>query len=218
MEFDLNKAVYEMAIYSLPILFALTMREVAHGRMADKLGDNSARAAGRLSLNPISHIDPVGTLLVPLMMIALSSGILFGWAKPVPVNPSHLNNPRRDVAYVALAGLLANLVMAIMWIIILRIIQGIITDPAVLKGFTSMALVGIQFNLFIMIINLLPLPPFDGGRILSSFLPPKAADQLAKIEPYSFFILLGLIFLGGFEFFFLPLLSFFFNILTAIFM
>jgi len=218
MSIDFNTIIYEVAIYSLPILFALTMREVAHGRMADKLGDHSARAAGRLSLNPVSHVDPVGTVLIPVLMIALSSGILFGWAKPVPVNPSQLNNPRRDVAYVALAGLLANLAMAIMWVILLKIIQFTISDPAVLKGFTNMALVGLQFNLFIMIINFLPLPPFDGGRILSSFLSPKAADQLAKIEPYSFFILLGFIFLGGFELFFLPLLSFFVNLLMLVFM
>ena len=218
MEFDFNKIIYEMAIFSLPILFALTMREAAHARMADKLGDTSARAAGRLSLNPLVHIDPVGTILIPLLMIALPSNFLFGWAKPAPISESHLNNPRRDIAYVASAGLLANFAMAILWMIVLKIVTVTISDPALLKGFSSMAEVGVWFNLFIMVINFLPLPPFDGGRILSSFLSPSAADKLAKVEPYSFFILLGFIFLGGFEYFILPLLSVFVALLTAIFM
>lgn len=218
MEMDVNKIMYEMAIYSLPILFALTLREVARARMADKLGDNSARAAGRLSLNPLSHIDPVGTIVVPLAMIALSAGILFGWARPTPVNENNMRDPRLGVVYIALAGLLANLVMAIMWMIALKITQVTISDPAMLKGFASMAWVGVQFNLFIMVINFFPLPPFDGGRILSSFLPPTASSKLAQVEPYGFFILLGFIFLGGYQLFILPLLSFFVSILSAIFL
>lgn len=218
MEFDLNKVIYEIAIFSLPILFALTMREVAHARMADKLGDNSARAAGRLSLNPISHIDPVGTLLIPLLMIILPSSFLFGWAKPAPFNQSQLNNPKRDMAYVALAGLAANLAMAIMWVIVLKIVLVTVSDPSLQKGFKEMAQVGIWFNLFIMLINLLPLPPFDGGRILSSFLSPSAAEKLEAVEPYSFFILLAFIFLGGYEYFLLPLLTVFVGVLNAIFL
>ena len=218
MEFDLNKVVYEVVIYSLPILFALTMREVAHARMADKLGDKSARAAGRLSLNPLPHIDPMGTLLVPLLMIILPSNFLFGWAKPAPINPSHLNNPRRDIAYVALAGLLANFAMAILWVIVLKIVTATVSEPATLKGFTDMAQVGVLFNLFVMIINLMPLPPFDGGRILSSLLSPTAADKLARVEPYSFFILLGFIVLGGWYYVLRPLLNLSYSFLNAIFM
>lgn len=218
MDIDFNRVIYEVAIYALPIIFALTMREVAHARMADRLGDHSARAAGRLSLNPISHIDPIGTLLVPFVMIVLPSNFLFGWARPIPLNKNHLNNPQRDIAYVASAGLLANLAMAVLWMIFLKIITVTVSDPAILKGFTMMAQVGVWFNIFIMVINFLPLPPFDGGLILSSFLSPSAADKLAKIEPYSFFILLAFIFLGGFQYFLFPIVQFFVAILNAIFM
>jgi len=188
--------IQRFTVWVLPVLFAITVHEVAHGWVALRLGDRTAQMMGRLTLNPIKHIDPVGTVLVPGFLL-LMGGFVFGWAKPVPVTWENLRNPRRDVALVAVAGPAANLLMAILWSIILKIglLLSTTTDswayPLVLMGNA-----GILINLVLMVLNLLPILPLDGGRILSAFLPPPMAYKLSRLEPWGFFIILGLFFLG----------------------
>lgn len=185
--------VQRFSIWVLPVLFAITLHEVAHGWVASKLGDTTAKAQGRLSLNPLRHIDPVGTLLVPGLLLALG-GFIFGWAKPVPVNWERLRHPRRDMALVAMAGPLANFAMAFAWALVLRL------TIALPDGFTYVSVplalmgkAGIAINVVLMLLNLLPIPPLDGSRVLSSLLPVRAAIQYGRIEPYGFWILLILI-------------------------
>ena len=217
MNLDFNQIIYNAAVYAIPVLFAITLHEVAHGWVANKLGDSTARMLGRLSLNPIRHVDPIGTILVPFILLLLPGGLLFGWAKPVPVNQNNLNNPRRDMAIVAVAGPTANLLMAIGWAIFMKLSLAVISDPAILTGFHDMAKAGIIFNLILMIFNLLPLPPLDGGRILSNLLPPNLSDIVDKIEPYGFFIIIGLIYFGAFEMIIVPALNFFIGIINQVF-
>jgi Zn-dependent protease len=179
-----------ISISVLPLLFAITLHEVAHGWMASKLGDNTAKAQGRLSLNPLRHIDPVGTLLVPGLLLALG-GFIFGWAKPVPVNWERLRHPRRDMALVALAGPLANLAMAFGWGLLLRLAIALPDGLAYVSvPLAWMGKAGIAINVVLMLLNLLPIPPLDGSRVLSSLLPVRAAIQYGRIEPYGFWILL----------------------------
>lgn len=186
--------VQKFAIWALPVLLAVTLHEVAHGWVARALGDDTAHRMGRLSLNPLKHIDPVGTLLVPAVLLLLG-GFLFGWAKPVPVVMSRLRNPRRDMAVVAAAGPLSNFVMALAWGIVLKLAVG---HPAagVWEGLAYMAQAGIGINLALMVLNLIPIPPLDGGRVLSGLLPAEAARQYDRIEPYGLMILLLLMFTG----------------------
>lgn len=185
----------QIAIWALPVLFAITVHEVSHGYVARLFGDQTAAQAGRLTLNPIKHIDPVGTILVPGLLLLLG-GFLFGWAKPVPVNAARLRNPRRDMAIVAAAGPLTNGLMAVGWALLLRITLG--ADPAsgIWIGLRLMALAGISINLILMVLNLLPVPPLDGGRVLMGFLPVRAADALGRLEPYGFLILIALLATG----------------------
>jgi Zn-dependent protease len=185
----------QLAIWALPVVFAITLHEVAHGFVARALGDPTADQAGRLTLNPIRHIDPVGTLLVPGILLALG-GFLFGWAKPVPVNPSRLRDGRRSMALVAIAGPAANFVMAIGWGILLKVAIGVGADAGIWLGLRYMAMAGITINLILMVLNLLPLPPLDGSRVLAGFLPEQGARQLDRIEPYGLVILLVLLFTG----------------------
>lgn len=177
-------------IYAIPILFAITVHEVAHGWVASKLGDQTARMLGRLTLNPIKHIDPVGTILVPAILLWLG-GFIFGWAKPVPVNWQNLSQPRRDSAIVAVAGPLTNLLMAFIWIGVLK--AGLNFDIGILA---AMGKIGVQINLILMILNLIPIPPLDGSRVVASLLPPRLAYNYNLLEPYGFFILLGLLAFG----------------------
>jgi Zn-dependent protease len=185
-----------LAVLALPVLFAITLHEVAHGWTARALGDNTAAVQGRLSLNPLRHIDPVGTLLVPAIFLILPGGFLFGWAKPVPVSVNNLPHPRRDMAIVAAAGPLANLAMAFLWALVLKlsVLQG--ADSGVWLGVRLMATAGIVINLILMVLNLLPLPPLDGGRVLAGLLPSRLAYRLDRVEPYGFVILIALLFLG----------------------
>ncbi len=187
--------VQQLAVWALPILFAITLHEVAHGWVARAMGDSTAAAMGRLSLNPLKHVDPVGTVLLPGLMIALSAmGLggmfLFGWAKPVPVDPRNFKNPRRDMAVVAVAGPLSNFAMAFAWGLVYKFANPQALEEGVRYGVQLMGLAGISINLSLMVLNLLPLPPLDGGRVAVGLLPVKAAYRFAQVEPYGIMILL----------------------------
>jgi Zn-dependent protease len=184
-------ALSRVTIWALPVIFAITVHEAAHGYAARHFGDMTAAAAGRITLNPLRHIDPVGTLLVPGLTM-LVGGILFGWAKPVPVNFSRLRHPKRDMLWVAAAGPGSNLVMAMLWALAIKLapmFPAFVATPLVLMGAA-----GIMINVVLMVLNLLPLPPLDGGRIAVSLLPHPWAWRFARIEPYGFIILLILMF------------------------
>ena len=179
-----------IAIAAIPVLFAITIHEAAHGYVARHFGDMTAYQQGRISLNPIRHIDPVGTILLPLLTLALG-GILFGWAKPVPVNFGALRRPKQDMLWVAIAGPASNLLMALFWGLMIKVAWmfpgGYYTEPLL-----EMAQIGVKINAILMVLNLLPLPPLDGGRVAVSLLPHRQAFQLSRIEPYGMFILIGL--------------------------
>jgi Zn-dependent protease len=185
--------IQKIAIYALPVIFAITVHEAAHGYAARYFGDMTAHLAGRISLNPVKHIDPFGTILVPALMMMMG-GILFGWAKPVPVDFSRLRNPKRDMLWVAAAGPASNLVMAILWAIVLKFAVGL--PPTFSVPLEFMAQAGVMINVVLMVLNLLPLPPLDGGRIAVSLLPNNLAYQYSKVERYGFIILIVLLFTG----------------------
>lgn len=210
-----------IAIWALPVLLAITLHEAAHGYVARHFGDPTADLAGRITLNPFKHIDPVGTILVPIGILAASTllgagGILFGWAKPVPVNFGRLRNPKGDMLWVAAAGPFMNLVMAIAWALLLKLA---VSTPgaAYAEALTHMAIAGITINAVLMFLNLLPIPPLDGGRIAVSLLPGRLAWQFARIEPYGFPILLILLFTGVLGSILWPLISGFRTVLTTLF-
>ena len=193
---DQLNVIQRVAVWALPILFAITVHEVAHGWMAKRLGDKTAMMLGRLTLNPLKHIDPVGTILVPGVMLLLG-GFIFGWAKPVPVTWQNLHNPKRDMALVALAGPVSNLLMATIWAIVMRIgisLGGTFDSAAVPLIYMGSA--GVLINVLLAVLNLLPVPPLDGGRVLSSLLPGPWSYKLSLIEPYGLFILVGLLVTG----------------------
>lgn len=187
----------KIAIWALPVLFAITVHEVAHGFVASRLGDRTAQMMGRLTLNPLKHIDPVGTVLVPLAMLLLPGGFLFGWAKPVPIGYRNLGNPKRDMAIVAAAGPLSNLLMAVGWALLLRLsVELLHTLPWAAQPLFFMAQAGIAINLILMILNLVPVPPLDGGRVLTGLLPARQAAALGAIEPYGLMIVVALLLTG----------------------
>ena len=187
--------VQKMAAIVLPLIFAVTLHEAAHGWVADKLGDSTARRLGRITLNPIRHIDWFGTILLPMLMMAFT-GFLFGWAKPVPVNMAHLRNPRRDMVWVALAGPGANLLMAILWSLALLATEMPAMPEWMTMPLAAMAVAGVFINLILMALNLLPILPLDGGRVLAGILPQAIARLYARIEPFGFFIIVGLLVAG----------------------
>ncbi len=199
----------------IPVLLAITVHEAAHGYAAKHFGDKTAYFLGRITLNPIKHIDPVGTVVIPGMLLLLSAPFLFGWAKPVPVNFSNLNNPKKDMMWVALAGPASNLVMAIIWAIILGLFKS--SGASYALFIIGMAQVGIMINLVLMLLNLLPIPPLDGGRMAVSLLPSPWSYKLASIERYGMFILIFLIVSGLLSAILLPLLRFFQGTLIGIF-
>ena len=209
-EFTLAQTI---VIAALPVLFAITVHEVAHGWVAKQLGDPTADQLGRLTLNPIKHIDPIGTILVPLVMI-VTLGVAIGWAKPVPVNWQNLHHPKRDMAIVAAAGPAANLMMALFWAIIIKIM---FSFPGAASGFAQpliyMAQIGVLINVLLMVFNLLPIPPLDGGRVAVGLLPNPWSVYLSRIEPYGFFILVGLMLSGVLWFIIRPLQNFVYQIL-----
>lgn len=186
-------SIQAVAINAIPLIFAITIHEAAHGYAARLLGDNTAYMLGRVSLNPVKHIDPVGTILIPLLLILASSPFLIGYAKPVPVNYGRLRKPKIDSIWVALAGPGSNFIQAIIWMALWIVLQGFeFNEPF----FTSMAKAGILWNIGLLVFNLLPIPPFDGGRILSGLLPTKQSLALDKLERWGFFIVLALLFTG----------------------
>lgn len=195
---DQFSLLQKIILYVIPILFAITVHETAHGWVASKLGDQTAKLMGRLTLNPIKHIDLIGTIIVPAILITLG-GFIFGWAKPVPVTWQNLKNPRRDVALVALAGPGSNLLMALIWGGVAKLGAVLVLNGMVLAGepLYYMGLIGIFMNLILMVLNLIPIPPLDGSRVVSAFLRGRAAYYYARIEPYGFFILLALIAFGA---------------------
>jgi Zn-dependent protease len=190
---DIAQLIQTIAIYALPVLFAITVHEAAHGYAARHFGDNTAWALGRVTLNPLKHIDPFGTILLPLMLIVVGSPIILGAAKPVPVRFGNLRNPKRDMIWVALAGPMANLAMALAWGIGLYVLQGAgVVEPFFLK----MCQGGVLVNVVLFAFNLFPLPPLDGGRILVGLLPLKQALLVSRVEPFGFFIVIALVFAG----------------------
>ncbi len=208
MSYDLIQTI---AIYALPVIFAITLHEAAHGYVAKHFGDLTAYAQGRISLNPLRHIDMTGTIIVPLALLLLSklfggSGILFGWAKPVPINFSGLRHPKSDMLWVAAAGPVANLLMALFWALVLKFAVSV-PESAFALPMGLMGKAGIQINVVLMVLNLLPIPPLDGGRIAVSLLPHSLSNRFSRIEPYGMFILLLLLFSGILGIIMWPLVS-----------
>ena len=206
--------IQKIAVYAIPLIFAITIHEAAHAYVADRCGDNTARILGRLSLNPIRHIDPIGTLLFPMMCLFLG-GFIFGWAKPVPIGYNQLHNPKRDMFWVALAGPASNFAMALIWVLIfklsLHVGVGYFAIPLNL-----MAQAGVAINISLMLLNLLPILPLDGGRIVFSILPPQLGNHYARTEPYGFFILIILLVMGGLSFILQPLYTFIISYMFAL--
>lgn len=193
---DLTTTLQFLAVAAIPLLFAITAHEAAHGWVASRLGDRTAQMLGRVTFNPFRHIDPVGTVLVPIATMLLA-GFVFGWAKPVPVNWRNLHQPRRDMALVALAGPAANLVMALFWGLVVNI--ALFIGPSfdwIAVPLSLMGALGVLVNLLLMVLNLVPLLPLDGGRVLSSLLPPAWSVRFSRLEPFGLIILVLLIVFG----------------------
>ena len=207
--------IQKISAYALPVIFAITVHEAAHGYVARYFGDMTAHYLNRITLNPIKHIDLMGTVILPALLFFMSSPFLFGWAKPVPVNLSNLRNPKKNMLWVALAGPASNFAMAILWTILLVRIN-LFPEQAELF-LRVMALAGIQINIVLMVLNLLPLPPLDGGRVAISLLPQPLSNQLAGLERYGFFILIFLLVSGLLSGILTPLINLSTSIIFGIF-
>lgn len=200
----MNELIQTIAVYAIPVIFAITLHESAHAYVAKYFGDDTAYSLGRLSLNPVKHIDPVGTLLIPIVLyLATNGSFVFGYAKPVPIDFGRLRNPKRDMAWVALAGPASNFFMALGWMLgAIFLSVSHISEPFLVKMMEA----GVLVNLVMFALNLFPMLPLDGGRILASVLPMKQSIQFSKIEPYGFFIVLGLMFLNLFKYWLIPVM------------
>jgi Zn-dependent protease len=212
---QIDQLIQTIAIAAIPILFAITLHEAAHGYVARHFGDMTAYQQGRISLNPLRHIDPVGTILFPLLTLWLG-GILFGWAKPVPVNFGALRHPKKDMLWVAIAGPATNLLMALGWALLYKVTM-MFPGSYFAEPLLGMASVGIKINVVLMVLNLLPLPPLDGGRVAVSLLPHRQAWQLSKIEPYGMFILIFLAITPVLSLILSPLVGVVYKLLSVLF-
>ncbi|EKE01142.1 MAG: peptidase M50 [uncultured bacterium] len=211
-------SVQIVSMWILPILFAVTIHEVAHGYIADLLGDKTARVLGRLTLNPVKHIDIFGTIVIPILLLLLNTGIILGWAKPVPVNIHNFKNPRRDMALVALAGPMSNFIMALMWATIAKIGSVLLQQdfPGALAIYT-MGGAGIAINLMLMVLNLLPIPPLDGSHIVAGVLPRMIALRYEQIAPFGFVILIVLLYIGAINTILSPIIGMLYSLIGAVF-
>jgi len=197
----------KIILWAIPVVFAITVHEVAHGWVANYLGDPTAKSLGRLTLNPIKHIDPIGTVVLPLILVYLG-GFIFGWAKPVPVTWQNLRSPRRDMAIVAAAGPVANLIMMILWAVLAKVLLTIDQTPGPLLQFVLvMCSIGIIINIILMVLNLLPLLPLDGGRVVTSLLPPRLAMLYSRLEPFGLIVILVLLVTGVLANILMPVVS-----------
>ena len=197
----------KIIVWAIPVVFAITVHEVAHGWVANYLGDPTAKSLGRLTLNPIKHIDPIGTVALPLILVYLG-GFIFGWAKPVPVTWQNLRSPRRDMAIVAAAGPVANLIMMILWAVLAKVLLTIDQTPGPLLQFVLvMCSIGIIINIILMVLNLFPLLPLDGGRVVTSLLPPRLAALYSRLEPFGLIVILVLLVTGVLANILMPVVS-----------
>lgn len=206
----------QIAAWLVPVLLAITVHETAHGLAARRFGDHTAEMLGRLTLNPLKHIDPIGTILVPGLMLLSQVGFVFGWAKPVPVDWRNFKRPKQDMAWVAAAGPASNLLMALGWALLARLALGLPADNWAAMPLLLMGVAGIFINTVLMVLNLLPLPPLDGGRVLTGMLPGPYAYKFAQIEPYGFWILIILLVTGVLGFVLWPVLEVFLDMLAAV--
>ena len=212
----MQQTLYTIAIWAVPVLFAITLHEAAHGWVANKLGDPTARQLGRITLNPIKHIDPMGTIVIPIALLMLS-GFVIGWAKPVPVDMRHFKQPLLDMALVALAGPASNFLMACGWALLITLSTTALADSSIAVYLYQMGKAGMTINIILMVLNLMPIPPLDGGRVLAGVLPKQIALSYMRIEPYGMWIILALLVSGVLGKILWPIVLRFEAIISAIF-
>jgi Zn-dependent protease len=221
---DFSSVARQIIVSAFPILIAIVFHELSHGFVANKLGDPTAKMMGRLTLNPIAHIDPIGTILMPLMLIIFTNGqFVFGYAKPVPINPLNFKNPRRDMAISAAAGPITNIILSILSILILKFIMAPLSfllpesiSSAIMTPLIMIFQSSVVVNVVLAAFNMIPIPPLDGGRVLMGFLPYKQAVTLGKIEPFGFIIVIFLIATGIANYFVIPIVNLFLSVLQLI--
>lgn len=212
----MQQILYTIAIWAVPVLLAITLHEAAHGWVANKLGDPTARQLGRITMNPLKHIDPMGTIVIPLVLVTLS-GFIIGWAKPVPVDPRHFKQPLLDMGLVALAGPMSNLFMACGWALLITVSASALADSSMAFHLIQVGKAGVTINIILMVLNLLPIPPLDGGRVLAGVLPRDIALSFMRIEPYGMWIILALLVSGILGKILWPIVLKFDAIISAIF-